>query len=154
MKLKLFLAFLLIHLYQSSNSQSKMLSFPQFHSKVVVFSEAYQDNLLNTFRGRFTPDSILVKEIETYLFENNIEKTTCRKNNFRQYIGYNKNGNSYVLVKILNFKNEKKLLKYFYDWRSKYAFILTDLENYPDISEYYFNTDLRSLSKFEWGRHD
>ncbi len=154
MKLKLFFVFLLIHLYQSSNSQSKILSFPQFHSKVVVFSEAYQDNLLNTLKNRFTPDSIAVEEIETYLFENNIENTKCRRNNFRQYIGYKKNGDTYILVKILNFKNEKKLLKYFYDWRSKYAFILTDLENYPDISEYYFNIDLKFLSKFEWGRDD
>jgi transposase-like protein len=151
MKIKVILTFILANVYFQCVSQSKIIEFSEFHSKVVVFDSIYQDILIESLRDRFTPDSSTIREIEYYLFENNIANSKCRKINFRQYFGYTKNDTKFILVKILNFKNEKKLLNIFKDWTKQYAFILTDAENYPDVSEYTYNVNLKFLSKYEWG---
>jgi hypothetical protein len=150
------LAFILIleSIFNNSFCQSKIIEFEKFNSKIIVFSENYQDKILESLTVRFTPDSSTIYEIEKYLFENNIEKASCKKINFRQYVGFKKNDNFFVLVKVINFRKEKKLKKIFPDWEKEYAFILTDLENLPSTPEFLYNLDLKMLTNFEWGKND
>jgi hypothetical protein len=153
-KLLLIVIFFIFLFCNRSYSQTKVIDFPRFNSKVVSFSIEYQDRILESLKNRFTPDSSSIYEIEKYLFDNNIANSGCKKRNYRQYIGFKKNDKPYILVKILDFKNEKKIAKFFPEWQYTFAFILTDLENYPNLPEYYYDLELKYLDKFEWGKND
>ena len=67
-KLLLIVIFFIFLFCNRSYSQTKVIDFPRFNSKVVSFSIEYQDRILESLKNRFTPDSSSIYEIEKYLF--------------------------------------------------------------------------------------
>lgn len=160
---KLILPLLILFIPLIGFSQSKIISLEEYYSgKGVIFNKEYMSLLeIKDLKKAYTPTIDDVKKVETIFLNkynsergkqnltkvNNPKKHFCKYN--RQYLGYiDSNGDTIVIVNMLNFKNKSKAKKNFENWESEF---IVAFGKYYEKNKFLFKVNLnKSTLNLKW----
>ena len=112
----------------SSQTQNKIINFEK--TSIVVFDASYKLSFsIKDNENSFIPTENEVRVANNLLNIFDIKNRHNKKIKKRQVFGYTKNGQKYILINDLPFKNVKQFETEFANWVDEFLFVFTDPPN-------------------------
>ncbi len=117
--------FLSSHLY--AMAQQTVVELDHLDVVGVIFDKAYEPHFaLGSITDRFTPSRIDIERSEELISKFDLKSRKPNKSNRRQYLGFEKKGNRYLLVHVMYYKCKKQFSDDFPSWDNTFAYLFTE----------------------------